>query len=64
MEKYIIVCEVCGSTNVETLAWVDVNSLVFKDNFDGSDKQDNYCNNCNQHVYLTSLSEWEKTHKK
>lgn len=60
-EDQILVCEECGSRNVETQAWVKVNENDKCDGYLGlEDSGNNWCCDCEGHVDLTSLEEWEK----
>jgi hypothetical protein len=63
MEKKddILVCEDCGSRNVQTLAWVFVNKNNRHSDFAGlEDSGNNWCCDCEEHVSLLALSEYEK----
>ena len=47
-----LVCSKCGSENVETKAWVDVNTdEVLSDASEGNIK-DNWCRNCEEYVLV------------
>jgi hypothetical protein len=48
-----LVCEQCGGTNVQVLAWVDANTNEFKSDYGSSDKG-NWCEDCQDIVYLYS----------
>lgn len=51
----MIYCKVCKSTDVEVLAWVDANTLKYKDQ--GPDSGDGFCNNCKKEVSLIDTEE-------
>ena len=53
----ILVCEECGSEDVETLAWVNANTNVFADSY-AYDTLHKFCNACNKHVDLTSKNDY------
>lgn len=53
MDKEILVCEQCGSKKIQTLAWVDANTNKYVGEF-SNEKQDNWCENCEEHVYFTT----------
>lgn len=42
-------CAECNGYNIQTLAWVDANTNVFKEDYDG-DEDSNWCENCKKHV--------------
>ena len=42
-EKGLIVCEECGSTEIQTQAWVDANTHQYIGET-GIDRDDNWCN--------------------
>ncbi len=50
-------CTVCDSTDVEQKAWVQLNCHMPKiDCLDSGDKEDYWCNNCDEHTYV----QWEE----
>ena len=54
-------CPVCGSSNTCSLAWVN-NKTGEIEEYVGSfrDEENNFCNNCNEHVALRNIKElWE-----
>ena len=55
-------CANCGSTNIVMAKWVNPNSREIGDCYSSTDdKQCCWCDNCNKHVELLTLSElWEK----
>jgi hypothetical protein len=58
----ILVCENCGSCDVETSAWVKVNEYDRCDEYIGlEDNENNWCCDCEEHVHLISLAEWEES---
>jgi hypothetical protein len=44
-----LVCEECGSDNIQTLMWVGVNTNEVGDSGPG-ETNDNWCNECESHV--------------
>lgn len=57
-EEEILVCEKCGSKDVEYLAWVDANTHEYKCSSD-LDEEGNFCNKCREHVYLVTEKEYK-----
>lgn len=59
-DKDLLVCAKCGSTSVQTKAWVNANTNEFVDDIgsDG-DEDDNYCEDCGENVKLVLQSEFE-----
>ena len=54
-----LVCYNCGSHNVQIKAWVDANTLKFKDLCDSHDDEDNYCDECQESgISLSHQSEY------
>lgn len=45
-----LVCSKCGSENVETKAWVDVNDDTVLDGASEGNIEDNWCRDCEEHV--------------
>ena len=45
----MLVCEECGSKDIEQKAWVNPNTLKYKDTASDGDTEDNYCNGCGCH---------------
>jgi len=45
----ILVCEDCGSTDIEQKAWVDANTNEFSGDA-GDSRQERWCNDCQDHV--------------
>lgn len=52
-----IVCEECGSTEIQTQAWVDANTHEYIDET-GIDRDDNWCNGCQTNTYFCSKTEF------
>lgn len=52
-----IVCEECGSTEIQTQAWVDANTHEYIDET-GIDRDDNWCNQCEENVNFCHKSEF------
>ena len=46
----IVVCEGCGSDNIQTQAWVDPNARTFIGTT-GIDRYDNWCDECEDHQH-------------
>ena len=59
IEPETIVCSECGSTNVETKAWVDANTDEVLDSCSDGDIEDNWCRDCEKHVELISYKEYQ-----
>jgi hypothetical protein len=58
----ILVCKHCGSQNVETSAWVKVNENDKCNGYVGLEaSENNWCCDCEEHVLLISLAEWEES---
>lgn len=53
------VCLLCGGTNVETKAWIDVNTNEVLDFCSDGDSEDNWCRDCEEHVELISYKEYQ-----
>ncbi len=49
----MLVCEDCGSKNVQVLAWVDANTNKYKEEGPNNGSDQNWCEKCDKHVYLT-----------
>lgn len=54
-----LVCKECGSTNIQTQAWVDANTNEYRSDGCG-DSDDNWCEDCNEHTKFTTKNEFEK----
>lgn len=55
-------CDECGSTNVDIKMWVNPNTGANSGACsDLNEEDDNWCNNCENHVRLLTLKElWER----
>lgn len=49
-KTYKLVCETCGSLNIKSKCWVDLNSNSVLDQCYDGDIKDNWCNDCKNHV--------------
>lgn len=58
--KDILVCEICGSEHILTKSWTDPNTDVVNHNMDSDDTDDNWCEECQQHVGFISKKDFEK----
>ena len=56
-ERDLIVCEECGSTEIQTQAWVDANTHEYIGET-GIDRDDNWCNECEAHNYFCTKTEF------
>lgn len=57
----ILVCEECGSEDIQTLMWVNPNNTSQVDGeLDSGDTSNNYCRNCQENVGITSKEEYLK----
>lgn len=54
----ITVCDECGSDNIQTQAWVDPNTRIFIGTT-GIDRDDNWCDECEDHLPFTTLKEFK-----
>lgn len=59
-EEDLLVCEKCGGTNIQTKAWVDSNTLQYKDSTGDNYDDDNWCDDCEEHVNVCLKSEYIK----
>jgi len=58
--KQVLVCEKCGSSDkIQTKEWRYVNSGKFAGDC-YNDEEDNWCDNCQKHVYFITEEEWTK----
>lgn len=55
----IAVCDVCGSLDIQTQAWVDPNTHVYIGETE-DDRDDNWCEECEEHNYFCSLAEFKE----
>ena len=60
MSEIIYVCENCGSHDVQTKMWVDVNDSNIIDGYasDLSEEEDNWCRHCEDHYKIITQSEY------
>lgn len=47
--KQVWICSNCGSTNVQTKMWVDLNTNVVGNSVSDGEDEDNYCPDCDGH---------------
>jgi hypothetical protein len=57
-----LVCEECGSDQIQSKEWVWVNSAKLEGGYSG-EREDNWCCKCEDHVYFTTEEKWLE-HKK
>ena len=57
----MLVCEDCGSSDVETKMWVNPNTDELKDSCSDGESDDNYCNNCQSHPNLITYKEYQES---
>ena len=55
----ITVCDECGSTDIQTQAWVDPNTRLFI-GATGIDRDDNWCDECEEHLPFCSRKEFKE----
>lgn len=48
----MLICKKCKGINVQVKAWVDANTLKYKDICNEGDKEDNWCEDCLDHIEL------------
>lgn len=56
-EPSVLVCERCGSREIQMMAWVDPNTLEYVSSID-ADADDQWCDACQEHVWFCSLEEF------
>ncbi len=56
----IWVCGKCGSREVESLAWVDMNTDQVLDGTGDYDDANYWCRKCNEHTHIQLESEYKK----
>ena len=56
-ERDLWVCEICGSTDIQTQAWVDPNIHEYIGET-GIDRDDNWCGECEEHNYFCTKTEF------
>ena len=54
-----LVCEECGSDDIQTLMWVNVNTNKIEDSYD-TDEENNWCNKCESHLNFITEEEFLK----
>lgn len=55
----IVVCDECGSDDIQTQAWVDPNTHIFIGTT-GIDRDDNWCGECEDHQPFCTLKEFKE----
>ena len=50
--KYISLCSKCGSENVQSIFWVDLNTNEIQGGAGANDIQDNWCSDCEEHIKI------------
>ena len=56
-EPRVLVCQECGSREIQMMAWVDPNTLKYASSID-ADSDDQWCDACQEHVWFCSLEEF------
>lgn len=56
-EPSVLVCQECGSREIQMMAWVDPNTLEYVSSID-ADSDDQWCDACQEHVWFCSLEEF------
>jgi hypothetical protein len=56
----MLVCELCGGSNIELKMWVNPNTNKLGDSASDGEEEDNYCNDCEQHVQFVEENEFKK----
>ena len=60
-----LVCEKCGSINVETKAWVNPNNgKIIEHDFSYADELDNWCNVCKDHTTIILRNQFIENQEK
>jgi hypothetical protein len=59
----ILVCSVCGSTDIEELQWRKVNTGEYVSTSNSNDVEDQWCCNCESHVTFITKEEFEQQHR-
>lgn len=54
-DSAILVCEECGSQEIQTLMWVNPNTDELNGELSCEDENNNWCEVCKRHCGLTSL---------
>lgn len=58
-EEEILVCNECGSTDVQEQAWVDANTKSYI-GFNGDDRDDRWCEECDGHNLLCNMKKFKE----
>jgi len=56
--NHSLVCEICGSSEIQKKAWIDPNSLLHIKYPRTNNKEDNYCRKCQAYVKFIQISEY------
>lgn len=56
-EPSVLVCQECGSREIQMMAWVDPNTLEYVSSID-ADADDQWCDACQEHIWFCSLEEF------
>ena len=56
----VICCEVCGNIDIQQKAWIFSNTYTYSSSACDGEDEDNWCNKCNSHTYLSSVEEYLK----
>ena len=55
----VFCCEECGSTDVDEVGWIKVNTGIRANgDYPMEDNDDRWCNGCNKHTYITNLKHY------
>lgn len=54
----VMVCSGCGSENVETLDWIDVQTNKVTGTYESEDPGSNWCRDCEQHLPIVQRKEF------
>ena len=57
------VCRVCGSSEVDVIAWVDANTLEYSSGYADEDKdpEDTYCKVCEDRTGIVDIADYKTT---
>lgn len=55
-----LVCQECGGTNIHIKAWVDANTLEYVDGCSDGDTEDNWCEDCGDHLNIITYQEFKE----
>lgn len=55
----LLVCDECGSREIQMMAWVDPNTSECTSTID-ADSDDRWCDTCQEHVWFCSLAEFRQ----